>query len=166
MSAFLGPIHVQMYQRILYQQHLAKCLNPSLNRLFPDVELADIIDHQNIHGWLSQAVQEVNELYVQALENANLAVLFQEASQLAKPTTAKEALMIINQYSLDGMPCDKGLQLQFVEDNHVLFAYNPAVIPAPILDARLEWIKGLLDGTSIEVKRLSDTQFELKEGTC
>ncbi|MDP3387803.1 MAG: hypothetical protein Q8S24_11250 [Eubacteriales bacterium] len=76
MSAFLGPIHYWMYNKIKYHEALLDRIVASLLEKGVDVEdmishantrfgapvigeLSDVITHANIHGWLQERVTSV-----------------------------------------------------------------------------------------------------------
>ncbi len=82
MSAFLGPIHIWLYNKIKFQNEITNeivsfiedkkiCKNLSedslekeLKSLFGELEqgeLADIIDGCNIHGWLQERIKVVEK---------------------------------------------------------------------------------------------------------
>ena len=134
MSAFLGPIHFKMYDRILYQDTMSQSIldlatkegwNGAFAKDLDDTapaavkqSLDTIIDESNIHGWLSGAVAQCEHRFALVvcgvLEDhpERLRQLQDTMKDLGKvhpipPTmNAEEAYEAIHDVLLDGMPCD------------------------------------------------------------
>lgn len=146
MSAFLGPIHYWLYNKIryvinreqmLYERAEAQCgtlaeelreqVWQSYGCPLPDKDLAELIDKDNIHGWLQRQINiaETREAaFISALMNACdetdyklIANVFQEhgvncgktAIELGKydESRADAIYKAINDFYLNGMPCDQ-----------------------------------------------------------
>lgn len=157
MSAFLGPIHHKMYQKITNQSQLALDIaafsdqngwtshlkQDILSQLpLPQGALEDIIDLSNIHGWLNKHVTEselrlstaVQTAVNNAPERAQPLVEFiqqqakQAAGHQATPSqTCPELWQKMDLFWLDGMPCDRGVQFDSSEDNEVRWSIAPTV---------------------------------------
>lgn len=81
MSAFLGPIHYWLYNKIQLQQALVDMLyrlgeqnNLAIREeceknfgTFENKPLEEMIDHGNIHGWLQERVSQVEYKYAYAV---------------------------------------------------------------------------------------------------
>ncbi len=134
MSAFLGPIHYWLYNKIQWQEALTQeilCFaegkgNTSLAiRLkdnyasLPTESLEESIDPSNIHGWLQEKVDLVERRFAFVIETllADSLISWDELIEVAKTfgkthseltstTTALEAYQYLNNQLLDGMPCD------------------------------------------------------------
>ncbi|MGC4018437.1 MAG: hypothetical protein QM793_03875 [Muricomes sp.] len=134
MSAFLGPIHVKMYQRILYQDSMSKALldlaakNGWADGLQAKVDseapaaskepLENIIDQSNIHGWLSQAVGNSENRFAEVVcgileeDSQRIGELEEVMKELGRKyalpsdLNAEETYAAIHDILLDGMPCD------------------------------------------------------------
>lgn len=134
MSAFLGPIHVKMYQRILYQDTMSQAflelaakhgwdsgLETHVNSQAPAAPgqpLETIIDQSNIHGWLSNAVMHCEQRFALIVcriladnpkhmdDLQNLMKAMGEACRLPSGIDAEQAFQSIHDILLDGMPCD------------------------------------------------------------
>lgn len=107
------------------------------NPLNPDVPLENQIDTDNIHGWLQTQIQKAEtrqaEFLNQAFQKYNeeaveIAREFyakqgkfcgEESESHAKPQNAQDLYQEINNYVLDGMPCDQVNQLVVNEEDLV-----------------------------------------------
>jgi len=135
MSAFLGPIHYWLYNKIQLQQaivdefylfgeKLALSLEEDCNRdfgVFENKPLEEMIDQGNIHGWLQERVSQVEYKYaycITALLHKDPSVFPFLKSIVAfhgtnlaitmkeYPLDAAGVYKIITDNLLDGMPCD------------------------------------------------------------
>lgn len=135
MSAFLGPIHHWLYNKIQQQQAIVDelyvladkqqlPLEAECNNLYGEFEnkpLEEMIDTGNIHGWLQERVSQVEYKYAYSITkllstNPDLqasikAIVINNGRNLA--ITLKEYLLdatgiykAITDNLLDGMPCD------------------------------------------------------------
>lgn len=133
MSAFLGPIHFWLYNKIQIQQDIVE----EILRLSQDLQsglreeldtkygvsetrpLENVIDEGNIHGWLQNqiAIIECKLAYsVTSLKEKNPDIITEiesifkkkgkEKSESINTDNAAEAYKVINDSLLDGMPCD------------------------------------------------------------
>ena len=136
MSAFLGPIHFWLYNKIRFQEDLidALCaravsegwLTAEDTQKFVSTdrrELQDAIDESNIHGWLQGRIHDGEGRYAALVttllqEDANrLQTLKDVAFYTGKekrtkvPTTAPEAFHQLDNTLLNGMPCDQVMKV-------------------------------------------------------
>lgn len=146
MSAFLGPIHYWLYNKIrhviareqlLYERAEAQCgslaeelreqIWQSYGTPLQDKNLAELIDETNIHGWLQRQINIaetreaafITELINNCSETGRelIACVFKEhgatCGKAAKEqgkyddTRAEDIYKAINDYYLNGMPCDQ-----------------------------------------------------------
>jgi len=153
MSAFIAPVHYWMYDKVItlrnLEDELAKLLeteddlarfNKELAEQLADVEidrvspLEEIVDHQNIHGWLQSKVDIVETRFAKLVTFAlgkgiTLEQLIQTAKEHAKNLAEgieeeaekhrgsfiksykyqqpKEVYATLNTFLLEGMPCDR-----------------------------------------------------------
>lgn len=135
MSAFLGPIHHWLFQKIRFQDDLtsaiiykaadgekAEALKLQLNSRYPELEggqLEDLIDGGNIHGWLQERISLVENrlaFVVTALQQENpyfsreLAAAsyeFGKAHPIESGISTREAYDYLENILLNGMPCDR-----------------------------------------------------------
>jgi hypothetical protein len=135
MSAFLGPIHHWLYNKIQIQQAFVeeiirwneenKVINTDLrsmlNERYGETEtrpLEEIIDESNIHGWLQERVSQVEyklaEVVTLILKQdadlfGQLEMIFARVGEekgLVGDSTMPVIYKNISDYLLDGMPCD------------------------------------------------------------
>ncbi len=157
MSAFLGPIHFWLYNKIKLQQELVEDiikLSQKHNILEIDLKheldtrygvsetrpLEEVIDQGNIHGWLQSCVSQVEYKLAYAatlLLNKNpelyteIEVLFQnkgkEKSQAIETNNASEIYKAIGDTLLDGMPCDHANSVLQEDKDKVVWKRNTCV---------------------------------------
>jgi hypothetical protein len=156
MSAFLGPIHYWLYNKIQLQQAIvdeiyvlgeknglsleAECDNNF--GTFENNPLEEMIDHGNIHGWLQEWVSQVEYKYaysVTKLLNKN-----PETMELLKSVLSnygiKTALTLkdvdfkttdvfkaITDHLLDGMPCDHANRVLKQSESEVMWTRSICV---------------------------------------
>ena len=135
MSAFLGPIHYWLYNKIQLQEELIKDIvaygEKEQWKTFADGNLAEktvnkelrplneLIDVMNIHGWLQERVQDAEARYallvtaVLAEDSSRLSSLediafqFGQKHALEADSDASDAYRKIDDSLLNGMPCDR-----------------------------------------------------------
>lgn len=130
MSAFLGPIHFRMYQKIQSQEALTKAIAElaaekgwlSKDEAAAHVKeesrpLEEIIDLSNIHAWLLGQIEDAESRYadlvtkilaanaarMDAVKKAAFAFGSENAVAESRPSALFSAM---DQIRLDGMPCD------------------------------------------------------------
>ncbi len=143
MSAFLGPIHYWLFKKIRFEQDLGNELAAlaiekqyapealaQLDHICGSVEegeLEDLIDGGNIHGWLQERLNIVEE----RLAYIVTAVLAEDVSRMEEIREAayrfglrhkfagespQEAYGYFDSLMLNGMPCDRVLQAEEREE--------------------------------------------------
>ena len=153
MSAFLGPIHYWLYNKIQIQQNIVDEIHSryglSLKEEcdvrygeFDNRPLEEIIDQSNIHGWLQERVSQVEYKYaysIKALLDKDPSLLSQleelltlkgrELGQNLKETSKTAALLfkVISDNLLDGMPCDHANSLVENSDDRLVWKRNLCV---------------------------------------
>lgn len=133
MSQFLGPVHHRMFEKIraldlrtdqLLTGHAALVteVDTACGRL-AEGSLEEIIDTDNIHGWLAGqvAVAECRHAHaVHALLAAGEDPEHLKQKQQAAPSDCgadlKQAFFLLDGCFLDGMPCDHAMRAQENED--------------------------------------------------
>lgn len=147
MSLVLAPIHELMYQKVLRQNGMAEellktaeeeqwtqTLRMQVDRDVPAAPigtLAEIIDTANIHGWLNNIVVQSERrlacVTAGILENHSerLNVLCDRLCKLGEQQaipqglSAEDVFMRLNNALLDGMPCDRSLEITLTEPEQV-----------------------------------------------
>lgn len=160
MSEFLAPIHYWLYKKIrlvmereqlIYEKALDLCGSTAeelraqvwqtYGEPLPDADLEQLIDHDNIHGWLQRQInlaesreaafikelldicgQTADEIIYEAFyehglhcgENAKL-------QQMYELNRADGIYKALNDYYLNGMPCDQEDVLVENTDNQVIW---------------------------------------------
>jgi hypothetical protein len=156
MSAFLGPIHYWLYNKIKIQNKLTEeiisfgkantskgNLKEEMDILFGHIDirpLEEMIDTTNIHGWLQECVSTVENrlaFIVTALIKEDEGVLndlktifFNYGVSLSESSQDISASKIYQQFNdtlLDGMPCDHANAIISQEENEITWKRNVCV---------------------------------------
>ena len=156
MSAFLGPIHYWLYNKIKLQQSIVDeiCLLGEQNGLnlseecnnnygvSPDKPLEEMIDHGNIHGWLQEQVSQVEYKYAYSVTKLlhknpttmeQLTILLTNAGETSAEALidnepkATDIYKAITDQLLDGMPCDHANRLMSQSETVVTWTRNLCV---------------------------------------
>ena len=130
MSAFLGPIHFRMYEKIQSQEKLTKTIaNLAVEKGWMSAEevaayvkeesrpLETIIDLANIHGWLLGKIEDAESRYAalvtkllkqdaERLEDMKRAAFAFGAETAVKESRPSALFNAMDSLMLDGMPCD------------------------------------------------------------
>lgn len=200
MSAFLGPIHHWLYNKIKIQHDIVEDIislteNKQLNlnmkekliEQYGDAEmkpLEEVIDVNNIHGWLQKKVSlEENRLAyaVTKLLNENASIMNElkslfknkgaEVSTLTENDSVNDIYKTINDTLLDGMPCDHANIVISQEDEEVIWKRNVCVhedywnaVGGDISNyylLREEFIKGMLEKANVTYDKLDETTSKI-----
>ncbi len=154
MSAFLGPIHFWLYNKIQLQQELVEEILKLSVELTPglrdeldakydtmiDGPLEEIVDKGNIHGWLQYYVAQVEYklaysitavLKIDSDIMGKIGTIFREKgkekSALITTNSAAQAYKVITDSLLDGMPCDNANRVIEENEDKVLWKRNTCV---------------------------------------
>lgn len=154
MSLFLGKIHYWLFNKILWFEDLEECviqlaldsglnienikneINNRYGKKLENKNLEEIIDLENIHGWLQNRIHSSEarlagwiKFVLENVDNAEakLEKIFQEQGVLAAKeakaereySNAPDIYTSINNYILDGMPCDRVNVIEVSEENLV-----------------------------------------------
>jgi hypothetical protein len=130
MSRFLAPIHFWLYDKIkkheaiepelIEHSEINGAFLSDLNDRYPgfdlDIPLEEVIDQGNIHGWLQERIamtERRRDALLEAVPMDKAEMVYAEDAKTTAeahegtpgdfPTLQKT----INQYLLDGMPCDQ-----------------------------------------------------------
>ena len=192
MSAFLGPIHNWLYNKIKIQNEFTKELlnnfNIDISLEYEDLldgELSEIIDETNIHGWLqtqvslvenrlSFAVKKILETDENSLENIlSIANKYGEGLVLENAENPHSLFNSIDNLLLSGMPCDRvnsiisndeeKLSYVITTDIHGKYWENKGLEVDIFYKIRESIIKGMLKNTEYEFLKDEDTFIILKK---
>lgn len=201
MSAFLGPIHSWLFRKIKLQDELVKAIVTSvvqkeeadelllqLDNRYGTLEegaLEDIVDAGNIHGWLQERVQLVENRFAFAVtsltENApeRISEIKVAAYQFGKTYAPeavdgiKSAYQYLETVLLNGMPCDHVNRI--TEENETTVSWEQTVdIHEPywaMIHGRVEYyyaireslVIGMFEQTGISYQQVDDQSFELRK---
>lgn len=134
MSKTLGPIHYMMYEKIKFQDKITDYLmDGHIQDIKPDPvstkPLEEILDQENIHGYLQEKIDIVETRLAKALKLAKdpdekLYKLGQECSKGKDFSSFEQVFRDLNTYLLDGMPCDQGLSAMVDGESLYLITNN------------------------------------------
>ncbi|MDD2494722.1 MAG: hypothetical protein PHE29_05970 [Tissierellia bacterium] len=156
MSAFLGPIHHWLYNKISIQHNIVENiisyteennmeidLRNALDEKFGKAEmkpLEKVIDVTNIHGWLQEKVSLEEYRLAYAVTSIlskepnvleDIKTIFynmgKRISDLCENKSLVEVYKTINDTLLDGMPCDRANELLLQDENEVVWRRNVCV---------------------------------------
>lgn len=155
MSAFLGPIHYWLYNKIKLQEAFTNDIleASSKNNWYQDLEnevnvnyiklddrpLEEIIDQSNIHGWLQGKIAQAElrlAFVVTKLINKNSDYInelkknaFEFGARHSVPENSAPSVCFkyLNDSLIDGMPCDRVNELVESDGNQVIWRQNICV---------------------------------------
>lgn len=154
MSAFLGPIHYWLYNKIQIQQSIVNKIIEAGEETIPELReylntkygksetrpLEDVIDQSNIHGWLQEQVsreefklaESITLLLKKKTEILNeIKDIFQIAGKSIFRTITIEnvsnAYKAISNSLLDGMPCDHANSVIEENEERIVWKRNSCV---------------------------------------
>lgn len=204
MSRFLGPIHHWMFRKIHVQNDMIEALlasaeekneitdlRSSVDKSYAPLEsgsLEDLIDTDNIHGWLQDRVSLVENrlaFVVTQLEKNNPAALEEMKATLKALgtnhgqdlplTTPTEAYKAMNDLLLDGMPCDNVIGVLTQDEDRVTWKRNSCIHkdywvqnegnPENFLLLREAWIEGLLENSPLKYVNNGDSTYTIERST-
>ena len=164
MSLFLGHIHYMMYNKIIFQEEildylldLSKDKENILEELDNDFpiekgDLKNIIDENNIHGWLNDRVEELKKRYFEFGKNYDAG------------NFPMEVFQFITSKFLDGMPCDHALTIIKDDEDELIFRvisdvhkeiWQKFVDPEIYWTLRDEFIKGSLVDSKLNFENIN-----------
>ncbi|WP_297810868.1 hypothetical protein [uncultured Finegoldia sp.] len=172
MSRFLGPIHYIMFDKIKYLDGITKELcklsdkNVDLEKI-EDGSLEDLIDTDNIHGWLQVRVSVVednlakilSELKKEGILDDGLKVAYEFGARENFTGDASDAFQFMSEKFLDGMPCDManlpldsdGFEFRWIKRIDVHDKFYIYGQTSEIYDCfRKAWLDGLLSNCELE----------------
>lgn len=189
MSMFLGPIHFWMYDKILIAQRLTfliekefltdseKQENENLFSSVIDGDLEEIIDQNNIHQWLNQAVTQVELRFsftIKRIIDKNISIdkvkeiafSYGESFEKYDIKTPKQAYELLMDTLLDGLPCDVSISIIKEEDNSLEFVLHNDIHKEFFKEFEIDnqiyhqiresFVNGLLNKYSFRYKNLTE----------
>jgi hypothetical protein len=204
MSAFLGPIHTWLYNKIKFQDAMTDAIldlaeengyskelrtrTDSRYGVLEKVNLEDMIDTGNIHGWLQEKVSLVeNRLaYVvtellepdqERLSHIIDAVLeFGKRNSADKNITVRKGYDYLESTLLNGMPCDRVNELIQESEDKLVWRQTQdihgaywAMIRGDVTHyyaLRESLIKGMFEDSELEFHQIEDQVYELRRRLC
>jgi len=205
MSAFLGPIHHWLYRKISLQQILTDkvidlaeakgltSLRKELDEKYGILEnrpLEEMIDENNIHGWLQERVSLVEYKLAETVTRLLAVdagvmdeikkVFYAEGEKVGSEFLREEALTLpqlfkgITDSLLDGMPCDHALALMEQSEDKVIWKRTTCV-HAPYWEAvggdianyyelRAAWLDGYAYSTGTKFEMIDEVTYTLGRG--
>lgn len=193
MSAFLGPIHFWLYNKIQIQQgmvediltlskDLAPGLRKELDTRYGKSEtrpLDEVIDAENIHGWLQQCISHTEYKLAYAVTFLSgkspdiikkIESIFQktgkEKASSISTDNAAEVYKAISDSLLDGMPCDHANTVLEESEEKVIWKRNICVHTKYWEEAggdinfyyflREAFVRGFLSGTTLVYEKVDE----------
>lgn len=199
MSAFLGPIHFWLYNKIQIQQgmvediltlskDLAPGLRKELDTRYGESEtrpLDEVIDTENIHGWLQQCMSqteyklayavtlltEKNPDIIKKIESIFQKTGKEKASSISTDNAA-EVYKAISDSLLDGMPCDHANTILEESEEKVIWKRNICVhtnyweeVGGDInvyYFLREAFVRGFLSGTTLVYEKVDEAAYMIR----
>ncbi|SCG81761.1 hypothetical protein DW1_0140 [Proteiniborus sp. DW1] len=211
MSKFLAPIHFWLFNKIKYHEDLEKEIIQGFKERFgddvnsiedaninkygeriPEAPLDELIDTDNIHGWLQEkiAVAETRQAAILAdlfakykddgiflaknIYKQNGAALGKDAREKYDVSTPKDVYDVLNNYILNGMPCDNVNSIRASEEDYIEYSqsrclhkgyWNDAgADPKIMYDLRTTWIESFVSAANPDFKyQISSEKTGLEE---
>lgn len=186
MSEKLGPIHYHMFEKLKFQDVLAKRLLSSnlreqveMNERFgsiPNLPMEEVLDEANIHGSLQELVNLAEQRLQFALAHAKDAeqTIYQAGRVAGAGKELKSADAIVKEleiFFLDGMPSSHAIKFDVLEDDSLQIAQNVDChkeykIEDGNMDfyqAREIFINGFLSETAYHVERIGEQAYWIKK---
>jgi len=198
MSAFLAPIHFWMYDKIKLQEQLTQYFVQAAEKagwslgshraeefiVNDDRPLDELIDTDDIHGWLENRIGEAETRYATLLQSLldNNTDLLPELEKLARDFGARRALeagsdgsqiyQAFNNAFLNGMPCDLAIKIvdkdpesftwQQVQDSHGKFWTAVNGSPETYYTLRQAILEGMVEKTGYTLKCVAGNTYTVE----
>ena len=189
MSAFLGPIHFWLYNKIGKQEDLTNAIASHAERngwiedqakFTKDLPaLEDVIDVSNIHGWLQGQIHDAETRYADLIgtvwnaerseEIHGTAYNFGKTHALGATISPTEAYKAFEDFFVNGMPCDRvnavvsesadELSWTMMRDIHAQYWKDGSEIYYLI---RNTVMNGMLDGTGLALSSGDNVTYTIK----
>lgn len=189
MSAFLGPIHFWLYNKIGKQEELTKAIAAyaegkawieDQKKYTKDLSaLEDVIDESNIHGWLQGQIHDAETRYANLIstvlkdarseEICGIAFGFGQKYSLKAGTSPKEAYSAFEDFFVNGMPCERvntvvseseeELTWMMTQDIHAQYWKDDSTAYYLLRNAVM---RGMLEGTGLGLKTGDNKHYLIK----
>ncbi len=205
MSKFLAPIHTWLFNKIMLAQDLeqdiiklhidkykdeAKEIQEESIRLYgnhiPKKPLEDLIDTNNIHGWLQEKIKEVEsrssyiitryyDIFKDESKEITQSAYVNQAKKCTnyennKIDSPEDVYISLNNYILSGMPCDRANSVTERNENYILYEQEGCIHKAnyELGKANLDymsqlkdlWVKTFIE--NLEIKYIYEKQINGK----
>lgn len=206
MSRFLAPIHFWLFNKIRYHEELEKEVIKGFRENFgddvnnmeeanikkygeriPDMPLDELIDTNNIHGWLQERItiaetrqaailanlfekyKDHGTLLAKNIYKKNGIALGQDARSKHDVSTPEDIYNALNNYILNGMPCDNVSSIKVSEKDYLEYIetrclhkgywIKAGAEPRVMYDLRASWTAGFVDGANPDFKYQVNTEI-------
>ena len=191
MSAFLGPIHFRLYNKIGNQEKLTKAIAKhavsegwiadanEYTKALPPLET--VIDEGNIHGWLQARINDAEDRYaslVSHILNGNadrmmtlcsIAFEFGKANAVSAES-AIDVYKAFEDFFVNGMPCDRVNTVTENSPEHVSWEMMQDIHAqywngdgAAYYTIRKSVMDGMLDGSEWVVEMPDSAHYIIKK---
>ncbi len=205
MSRFLAPIHFWLFNKIKYHEDLEKEVIQGFRESLgedtvniedanikkygdriPNKPLDELIDTNNIHGWLQERITIAETRQASILANLfakyknegillaknvykqNGAALGEDAKTKYDVSTPKEIYDVLNNYILNGMPCDNVNSIRVAEEDYLEYSESRCLHkgywtdagadPKVMYDLRTTWISSFVSAANPDFKYQVSTE--------
>lgn len=198
MSAFIGPIHSWLYNKIVFQNKLADIvlniaqdkgydLKTSADSIYGKLEkdeLENIIDKSNIHGWLQEKVNLVENRLAYTvttllkLEEESMETILAEIKYFGKDNSkinsknAEEIYVLLEEVLLNGMPCDRVNSIEEKSEEMVIWRQNIDIHdkywiqldgnPNNYYEIRYAFLDGMLSESEFEFVKSDECVYSIR----
>ena len=191
MSAFLGPIHFRLYNKIGNQEKLTKAIAKhavsegwiadanEYTKALPPLET--VIDEGNIHGWLQARINDAEDRYASLVSsilkgnadriNALCTIAFEFGK--ANAVSAESAIDVYKAFEdffVNGMPCDRVNTVTENSPEHVSWEMMQDIHAqywngdgAAYYTIRKSVMDGMLDGSEWVVEMPDSAHYIIKK---
>ncbi|WIV12296.1 hypothetical protein [Proteiniborus sp. MB09-C3] len=205
MSRFLAPIHFWLFDKIKYHENLEKNIIKGFKESFgeevndiedanikkygeriSDKPLDELIDINNIHGWLQEKIKTVEtrqaailaDLFAKYKDHGILLAkniykqdgiaLGKDAKSKYDTSTPKDIYDALNNYILNGMPCDNVNSIRVSEDDYLEYSQSKCLHkgywneagadPRVMYDLRTTWTGSFVNTANPDFKYQVNTE--------
>ena len=188
MSAFLGPIHSLMYDRIITCQKVINAVGEmSKNKdwgvpvdeymITEFAPIEDVIDLSNIHASLFEMVDGAEKRYAGIIaailkdDPSRVGIIEEKIEAVGKDMhfpagmRPKDTCLRLQEVLLDGMPCDRGSEIRDVSDNECRLIRNTDLHSAYFVEAGMDgnlyyrFLEAFVRGLLMEYTYKAEEQF-------